>query len=54
MITDRMLYAAAEAVAASLTPEEREEGRVYPRVARIREVSLQVAAEVAKVRGRKI
>ena len=49
MITDKMLYAASEAVAASLTEEERAEGRVYPRVARIRQVSLKVATEVAKV-----
>ena len=44
-----MLYAASEAVAASLTEEERAEGRVFPRVARIRQVSLKVATEVAKV-----
>ena len=44
-----MLYAASEAVAASLTEEDRAEGRVFPRVARIRQVSLKVATEVAKV-----
>jgi hypothetical protein len=49
IITDKMLYAASEAVAASLTEEERAEGRVFPRVARIRQVSLKVATEVAKV-----
>eukprot|EP00624_Nannochloropsis_granulata_P001717 evm.model.NODE_18350_length_9544_cov_24.339689.1 len=49
IITDKMLYAASEAVAASLTDEERAEGRVFPRVARIRQVSLKVATEVAKV-----
>ncbi|GAB5035354.1 nad-dependent malic enzyme [Nannochloropsis oceanica] len=48
IITDKMLYAASEAVAASLTEEERAEGRVFPRVARIRQVSLKVATEVAK------
>lgn len=42
IITDKQLYAASEALAASLTEEERAEGRVFPRVRRIREVALKV------------
>lgn len=41
-VTDKMLFAASEALAASLTEEERGEGRVFPRVKRIREVALHV------------
>ncbi|KAG5456420.1 MAG: hypothetical protein BJ554DRAFT_3847, partial [Olpidium bornovanus] len=43
-ITDGMIYAAARAVADSLTPEEKEAGQLYPRINRIRDVSAQVAA----------
>jgi len=42
IITDKMLYASSEALAAALTDEERAEGRVFPRVRRIREVALKV------------
>mmetsp|Transcript_13257 Transcript_13257/g.32399 ORF Transcript_13257/g.32399 Transcript_13257/m.32399 type:complete len:619 (-) Transcript_13257:1823-3679(-) len=47
-ITDQMLYAAAVAVANSLSDEDRAQGRVYPQVKDIRSVSLQVAVAVAK------
>jgi malic enzyme len=45
IITDKMLYASSEALAASLTEEERGEGRVFPRVRRIREVAVAVVSE---------
>ena len=47
-ITDEMLYCASVAVANSLTPEDRAEGRVYPQVKNIREVSIDVAVAVAR------
>ncbi len=39
-------YVAAKALAASLTPEEKAAGMCFPRVARIREISAQVATAV--------
>ncbi len=45
-ITDEMLYAAACAVPECMTPEEIEEGRIFPRINRIRDVSLKVAVRV--------
>lgn len=49
IITDKMLYASSEALAASLTDEERAEGRVFPRVRRIREVALKVVGLVGSM-----
>ena len=49
IITDKMLYASSEALAASLTDEERAEGRVFPRVRRIREVALKVVRLVVSM-----
>jgi len=48
-VTDEMLYAAAIAVANSLSAEDRRNGRVYPEVNKIRDVSLEVAHAVAQV-----
>ncbi|KAI7877380.1 hypothetical protein K492DRAFT_150701 [Lichtheimia hyalospora FSU 10163] len=45
-ITDRMIYVAAKALADSLTPQEQQEGYLYPALDRIRQVSAQVAAAV--------
>ena len=42
-----MFHAAAEAVADLVTEEDLEEGALYPRVARAREVAAHVAARVA-------
>ena len=47
-ITQSMIYASATAVAASLTPLERAKGWIYPELARIREVSVQVARHVIR------
>lgn len=45
-ITDRMIYVAAKALADSLSPQEQQEGYLYPALNRIRQVSAQVAAAV--------
>jgi len=48
-VTDSMFLAAADALAAATTPAELGRGAVYPAIARMREVSLQVAEAVARV-----
>lgn len=45
-ITDRMLYLAAQACTDTMTQEEIDEGRTFPNLKRIREVSLNVAVAV--------
>ena len=45
-ITNKMLYLAAVACTNSMTPTEIEEGRTFPAVKRIREVSHAVACAV--------
>ena len=45
-ITDRMLYVASVACSDSMNDEEKSEGRTFPNVKRIREVSHQVACAV--------
>lgn len=45
-ITNRMLYRAAVACADTMTPEERDQGRTFPSLDRIRDVSLHVACAV--------
>jgi malate dehydrogenase (oxaloacetate-decarboxylating)(NADP+) len=47
-VSDEMLYAASVAVANSLSDQDRKEGRVYPKVSDIREVSVNVAVAVCK------
>ncbi|KAF4119691.1 malate dehydrogenase (oxaloacetate-decarboxylating)(NADP+) [Geosmithia morbida] len=51
-VTDGMVYSAADSLARSLTPEERELGLIYPRIERVRDASLVVAREVIKAAGR--
>jgi malate dehydrogenase (oxaloacetate-decarboxylating)(NADP+) len=48
-VTDAMFLAAAGTLANLVTPSDLALGRVYPPLTRIREVSLQIATEVAKV-----
>eukprot|EP00598_Pedospumella_elongata_P000519 CAMPEP_0184978344 /NCGR_PEP_ID=MMETSP1098-20130426/8864_1 /TAXON_ID=89044 /ORGANISM="Spumella elongata, Strain CCAP 955/1" /LENGTH=587 /DNA_ID=CAMNT_0027501465 /DNA_START=49 /DNA_END=1812 /DNA_ORIENTATION=+ len=48
-ITDRMLYTAAVACADAMTPQCFAEGRTFPNIKNIREVSLQVATAIVKV-----
>jgi malate dehydrogenase (oxaloacetate-decarboxylating)(NADP+) len=45
-ITDRMLYLAAEACTNSMTEQEVEEGRTFPNIERIRDVSATVAVAI--------
>jgi malate dehydrogenase (oxaloacetate-decarboxylating)(NADP+) len=47
-VTDGMVEAAAFALAESLTQGEKDEGRIYPRVERIREISAKVAVAVIR------
>jgi|UniRef100_A0A7V6A5W6 malate dehydrogenase (oxaloacetate-decarboxylating)(NADP+) len=48
-VTDEMFFAAAKTLAQAVAPEDLEQGRVYPPLARIREVSAAIAAAVAAV-----
>ncbi len=48
-VTDEMFFAAAKALAHEVSEEDLEQGRVYPPLARIREVSATIAATVAEV-----
>lgn len=48
VITDRMLYVAAEALANFVTQEELAQGKVFPHISNIREVSHRVAVAVAE------
>jgi malic enzyme len=43
-----MIMAASESLAALITPEELAQGRVYPNMHRIRDISLRVATQVLK------
>ena len=45
-ITNKMLYLAAEACTKSMTPSEIAEGRTFPNIKRIREVSKNVAVAI--------
>ncbi|ORX42256.1 hypothetical protein BCR36DRAFT_362684 [Piromyces finnis] len=47
-ISDDMIYSSSVALANSLTDEERASGLLYPRLNRIREVSVKIAVEVIK------
>ncbi|TFK73589.1 hypothetical protein BDN72DRAFT_761254 [Pluteus cervinus] len=47
-VTDSMVEQAAIALANSLTPEEKEADLVYPRLARIRDLSAQIASAVIR------
>ncbi|MFY9925589.1 MAG: NAD-dependent malic enzyme [Opitutaceae bacterium] len=48
-VTDAMFLAAATTLAGLVRPEDLAEGRVYPPIDRIREVSLEIATAVARV-----
>ncbi|EPS38975.1 hypothetical protein H072_7269 [Dactylellina haptotyla CBS 200.50] len=52
LINQDMIYASAEYLADSLTPEERADGLLYPRINRIREVSARVALGVVRAAER--
>ena len=44
-----MFFAAAKALAGEISTEDLKQGRVYPRLTRIREVAAAVASAVAEV-----
>jgi malate dehydrogenase (oxaloacetate-decarboxylating)(NADP+) len=48
-VTDEMFFAAAKALADTVTEEDRAVGRIFPRLDRIREVSIAIAVAVAEV-----
>jgi malate dehydrogenase (oxaloacetate-decarboxylating)(NADP+) len=48
-VTDRMFVAAAETLAAQVTPEELSSGAIFPSTARLHDVAVPIAAAVAKV-----
>jgi malate dehydrogenase (oxaloacetate-decarboxylating)(NADP+) len=48
-VTNEMFLAAARVLAAQVTDDDLSEGRVYPQLSRIREVSALIAAEVAEL-----
>jgi malate dehydrogenase (oxaloacetate-decarboxylating)(NADP+) len=48
-VTDRMFAAAARELAAQVLPSDLEQGRIYPALERIREVSARIAVAVAEV-----
>jgi len=45
-VTDGMISAAARALASCVSEEEKNEGRIYPRIDRIRDISAEVATKV--------
>ena len=52
-VTNEMFFAAAQALASLVTPEDLAIGRVYPALTRIREVSAAIAVSVAEVAYRR-
>jgi malate dehydrogenase (oxaloacetate-decarboxylating)(NADP+) len=48
MVTDRMLYVAAVALANYVSPEEHAQGKVFPHISTIRRVSHRIAVAVAE------
>ena len=47
-VTDSMIDKASIALSSAMTQEEEDSGLVYPRIARIREISAQIAAGVIR------
>jgi malate dehydrogenase (oxaloacetate-decarboxylating)(NADP+) len=52
-VTDEMFLAAAEALAATVTRADLDQGSLYPPLANVREVSAQIAVAVARVAYRR-
>jgi len=49
VVSDGMIVASSTALANCVTPQELAEGRIYPRLSRIREISKEVATAVIEV-----
>ena len=47
-VTDSMVEASSLGLADALTPEEHQEGLIYPRVERIRDISAHIAVQVIR------
>ena len=47
-MTDTMVEASSLGLARSLTKDEEDEGLVYPRIERIRDISAQIAVDVIR------
>jgi len=47
-VTDTMVEASSLGLARSLTKDEQDEGLVYPRIERIRDISAQIAVDVIR------
>jgi len=52
-VTDEMFFEAAKTLGGMVTEEEYAVGRIYPRLDRIREVSVAIGAAVAEVAFRR-
>jgi malate dehydrogenase (oxaloacetate-decarboxylating)(NADP+) len=52
-VTEEMFFMAAQALASKVSADDLEQGRVYPPLARVREVSATIAAAVAEVAYRR-
>ncbi len=52
-VTDEMFFVAAKTLAGLVTDEERAQGRIYPGLQRIRDVSVAIAVAVAEVAFRR-
>ncbi|MBT4512188.1 MAG: NAD-dependent malic enzyme, partial [Chloroflexi bacterium] len=48
-VTDEMFFVAAKTLAGELSQDDLDQGRIYPPLSRIREVSARIATEVARV-----
>jgi len=53
-VVDKMFFMAAQALAHEVAADDLEQGRVYPPLTRIREVSARIAAAVAEVAYRRV
>ncbi len=49
LVTDEMFFSAAKALACEVSAAELEQGRIYPALTRIRDISANIAAAVAEV-----
>ena len=53
LVTDEMFFESSKALANEVSNEDLSQGRIYPALSRIREVSIRIAAAVAEVAYRR-